>query len=702
MEKLNYDYSLKNIPIPDDTTYRLHLIEKIESVIKRMRWKAHFFLNETKDSVNRNTFGFKSRNHPKQCKEIENFEKDVLETVKTIKFKRSRDEFQTKMRNDCSEIKKSDNVYIFADKTNNIYEMSQHQHEKLLMENITKTYKKAPENLEKAINLEAKSIADSYSLSERIDSIAKSPAYITLKDHKENFKNSPSCRLINPSKNELGKISKSVLQRINKDLVRKLNVNQWKNTDEVIEWFKRISNKKQHTFIQLDIKEFYPSISHKSLVDALTFAKKYTNITPEEERNIFHCRRSLLYKDEEAWKKKDTESCFDVTMGSFDGAETCELIGTHILSTIESKLKCVNMGLYRDDGLIALKSMNGPAIDKIRKQLIEIFKSFGFKIEINANLKQVDFLDVTFKLENESYEPYKKPNDQLLYINTSSNHPPTIIKQLPNSIADRLSKNSSTEAIFNKHKIEYEAALHKSGYKTKLEYKTQFERKNRNRQRKIIWFNPPFSKNVTTNVAGTFLKLIDKHFPPTNKLNKIFNRNTVKVSYSCTGNMSQKIKNHNINITSKRSNVSKDCNCRDKGNCPVDGKCRIENVIYKCIVTCDEKPRKVYIGLAMGEWKIRHRNHKKSFNHKKYANETSLSSYVWELKNNGITPSLTWSIEKSIQPYSNITKRCSLCLHEKLAIITYNNESELLNKRTELISKCRHENSYLLKNYKNK
>ena len=63
-------------------------------------------------------------------------------------------------------------------------------------------------------------------------------------------------------------------------------------------------------------------------------------------------------------------------------------------------------------------------------------------------------------------------------------------------------------------------------------------------------------------------------------------------------------------------------------------------------------------------------------------------------------PSLKWSIVKSIPGYSNISKRCLLCLHEKYEIINYPNQEELLNKRSELISKCRHSNKYLLSNYK--
>ena len=95
--------------------------------------------------------------------------------------------------------------------------------------------------------------------------------------------------------------------------------------------------------------------------------------------------------------------------------------------------------------------------------------------------------------------------------------------------------------------------------------------------------------------------------------------------------------------------------------------------------------------------------HQKSFTTKKYANNTALSNYVWQIKNtHNKLPDLKWSIIKSVPAYSNLTKRCLLCLHEKLAIISYPAPDELLNKKTEFISKCRHENKFLLANYKSK
>ena len=152
---------------------------------------------------------------------------------------------------------------------------------------------------------------------------------------------------------------------------------------------------------------------------ALDFAGNYTKISKEDIRLIYHCRKSLLFFNDEAWKKKDTDSSFDLTMGSFDGAELCELIGIYIQSLLTDSIELItteNIGLYRDDGLILLRYINRQQTDRLRKRVIKKFQSIGFKIEIVTNLQEVDFLDLTFNLISNTYHPYKKPNDNLTYI----------------------------------------------------------------------------------------------------------------------------------------------------------------------------------------------------------------------------------------------------------------------------------------------
>ena len=210
--------------------------------------------------------------------------------------------------------------------------------------------------------MEAKEIATGIKIDDRIEYITKAPAYITLKDHKDNFRSVHPCRLINPCKSKIGKISKSILENINENLVKFLQVNHWRNSESVIKWFYSTENKSQCKFIQLDIAEFYPSISEEILDNAILFAQQYIHIPEKDLRIIKHRRKSLLYNDNEPWKK-NIESCFDVTMGSFNGVEICELVDIHILSLLSNKLDKQSTGLHRDDGLVLLRNTSKQKTD---------------------------------------------------------------------------------------------------------------------------------------------------------------------------------------------------------------------------------------------------------------------------------------------------------------------------------------------------
>ena len=150
-----------------------------------MRRKADFFLNgDSKKNNTKTSFGFKSRHHSPPCTELEHFKKDLINIVNNVKFTNTKNSFQKKLCADIIEIKNSRNIYVFADKTNNVYKMSTSKYNELLKENVTKTYKKAPEKLQKSIHLEAKTITTNLKLSDGMEKLAETPAYITLKDHK--------------------------------------------------------------------------------------------------------------------------------------------------------------------------------------------------------------------------------------------------------------------------------------------------------------------------------------------------------------------------------------------------------------------------------------------------------------------------------------------------------------------------------------
>ena len=124
-------------------------------------------------------------------------------------------------------------------------------------------------------------------------------------------------------------------------------------------------------------------------------------------------------------------------MGSFDGAEICELVGLYILHLLGDQLGVDNLDLYRDDGLACFHGMDGPTSDRVRKNIICLFNRLGLSITIQTNIKVVNFLDVTFNLNTGTYQLYNKPNDRPLDISTKSNHPPCIIRSIPNTYIEK-------------------------------------------------------------------------------------------------------------------------------------------------------------------------------------------------------------------------------------------------------------------------
>ena len=174
----------------------------------------------------------------------------------------------------------------------------------------------------------------------------------------------------------------------------------------------------------------------------------------------------------------------------------------------------------------------------------------------------------------------------LCTITKKSTHPLSILQQVPKSVSKSISEISTNKRIFNKSISYYEHALKKSGYNVSLEYSpTQNQdENNQQRKRKIIWFNPPYSFNVKTNVRKLFLKLLDRHFLRAHKFHKIFNRNIVKISYCCMKNMGSIISPHIKQVLQPR-NKKYGCNCRKKENCPLDKKCLTSNIIYEAQIS---------------------------------------------------------------------------------------------------------------------
>ena len=206
---------MKNIPIGSERSYKLQLVEKIEQVIRIMRWKAMFTNVKHNKEENTERYGLKYLYCPKQARELLVFENDLIALVKNIKFRKYNNSFQTKLNKDIKLLRNSNKTLTFADKTTNLYLLTKEEHDKLLQNAITSKYKKVARKIKDKIKKGGKRILNDKDLVKRLHINGYSNCFITMKDHKENFGNKPSVRLINLAKNQIGRISKVILDKIN-------------------------------------------------------------------------------------------------------------------------------------------------------------------------------------------------------------------------------------------------------------------------------------------------------------------------------------------------------------------------------------------------------------------------------------------------------------------------------------------------------
>ena len=306
----------------------------MKSFIKRIRWKAFFFERqcEYNDKTSAN-FGFKSVKTPSKNDNLNKFESDLYDRAKNFEFKKVKYNFQIKLSNEVKNKKKNPKLLIPADETNNLYELTTEEYNKLLIQKISEMYKKTTVSAINAINTETEAIAKDRNLDERIEQYNQNKFFITLKEHKENFQNNLKCKLKNPAKSDIGIVSKQYIDQINKSIRERLNANQWRSTQDVITCFKNIKTKSTSSSIKFDTADVYPSISKDLLLKGINFAKSVTPIQDKFIKPILHSRKALLFNQNDVWVKKDNPD-FDVTMGSYGGTEVCELDGLYILDIV--------------------------------------------------------------------------------------------------------------------------------------------------------------------------------------------------------------------------------------------------------------------------------------------------------------------------------------------------------------------------------
>ena len=302
-----------------------------------------------------------------------------------------------------------------------------------------------------------------------------------------------------------------------------------------------------------------------------------------------------------------------------------------------------------------------------------------------------------------------KPNNQIFYVHSKSNHPKSILKNLPKNIENRLSKISANEDIFKEAKPPYQAALEASEYNHDLTFDpnarqgTRSQRKNRNRN--VTWFNPPWSNNVKSNIGKQFLAILKETFPPTHKLHKICNKNYIKLSYRCMPNIRREVSKHNNKILygENRAAVQNevyDCNCmplKVRGTCKVMPGigCQVSNVVYKATVTrADTSQVETYTGSTAQTIKGRWSGHDSDIRHPERSG-TYLSKYIHKLSGQGIGYTLRWEILMKAPPWNPISNICRLCTLEKHHIL-FHPEDSSLNQRSEFFTVCRHKEKHLL------
>lgn len=312
--------------------YMKKITAQTESVIRRMSWKAFFYLNflieeEIEENLKNdensmltiggkslfygnieqpNTYGFHSERKPPFIKEMQDFIDDVFKMIRNIEFRHVQNEFLKELKDDIKSLKNEEKVVMEADKSNNFYLIGKPEYNKLLEKNIHKEYKKTNDDEVNVVNQKTAKIAKVIQLEDRMKIHTTTECYLTIKDHKDEFKSKMPCRLINPAKMDMGRVSKSLLDDINSKIRENTNTHQWRNTAAVIDWFIKLENKEHLKFFKFDIQSFYPKITEKLFHKSIKFAQNMIYISDNDVKIIMQCRENFLFHEGTAWRKKET------------------------------------------------------------------------------------------------------------------------------------------------------------------------------------------------------------------------------------------------------------------------------------------------------------------------------------------------------------------------------------------------------------
>ena len=354
---------------------------------------------------------------------------------------------------------------------------------------------------------------------------------------------------------------------------------------------------------------------------------------------------------------------------------------------------------YRDD-IFDLWQQGPAALNSFMEYINSLYPTIKFELVYSES--KLNVLDITLHLVDGFIQTdvYSKPTDSHLYLPPSSAHPKHVFKAIPFGVASRLRRNCSEDIFLNKRLEEYKGYLVDQGYPAEL-VSREFSRaastprndllKAKIRESKKIF---PFVLTYNPNLPP-INGLIKKHFHfllSSPKLKELFPPKSIILSFRRSKNLKEILAPFKCRKGPSQSVPTAGCFTCNKTRCDLcknffvnsqtfssaqTGKtyfvrqklsCNSSNVIY--LVHC-KKCNLQYVGSTTTEFKVRFRNHKSS------------------MKTN----------KKTCKPYSNISKKCSLCLNEKFIIIC---KKELcsLNRRNELASSCPHRNRYVLRNFR--
>ena len=551
MQQVTFDGSLKNIPHASRKEYFMKMFHEASRFNKDIEWGVAMI--DVDDEDRKERWGFPTQSKAKgPFPLLDSFKEKFANLIKNIEFKPNSNEFQKKIRKDISRIDKNKNILVAADKTTNFYAMKPKDFEKLARDSITTQYKRSTMEAFNQVNKEDRVIANDLDIANRVFITTPRESVILLKDHKENFRNNPQTRIINPNKQELGKVSKQVVEKLVEHIKKVTDLKQFLNTGSALQWFVNIEDKQKRHFITGDIRNFYGEISEELLNKALDWAETFKEIDPQHREIILQVRKTFLFHKGKPWVKK--EGVWDISQGSYDSAEVTDLVGLYLLQQIRDKDLGVDPCLYRDD-FVTDSDKDTNENEDIKKAICEVFTDNGLHLKAQANQKVIDFLDVTLNLNTGEYSPYNKPNNIPVYVNAGSNHPPKVLQNIALGVQKRLSTNSSSEEVFNKAKPMYQDALNKAGHKHQLKYEPvdvnslNKKRKKRKRYKRLFWFTPPYEMTVASSLGKDFINLVKEEFPPGHPYHSVLNEHTIRFSYSVNPNLKKKITYHNIKVS---------------------------------------------------------------------------------------------------------------------------------------------------------